>query len=255
MCVVHYTVRPFPFRPTEFGWTQGMARVLSREQFDRTVGEGRHAFPACVRKLSCYAVGMQASIGFLSSSQEEKRGREAMRERERETWAGYRRGAVCLTTYGHVRWQQHKWPYMSLKLVEGADHDDCWCHNAVLWHLLPGLAIKQSELKYKSHLIPWTVIRIPDPNLCHSHSHVSGQLMNAAPPQLAEWCLHGSAKSSRLITPQRSNYRPSLAHSLTRRDRVGNVFILFVCVGDRTNVHFSCDNATRKNVWIWMNSC
>lgn len=237
MCVVHYTVRPFPFRSTEFGWTQGMARVLSREQFDHAVGEGRHAFPACVRKLSCYAVGMQASIGFLSSSQEEKRGREAVRERERETWAGYRRGAVCLTTYGHVRWQQHKWPYMSLKLVEGADHDDCWCHNAVLWHLLPGLAIKQSELKYKSHLIPWTVIRIPDPNLCHSHSHVSGQLMNAAPPQLAEWWLHGSEKSSRLITPQRSNYRPSLAHLLTRRDRVGNVFILFVCVGDQTNVH------------------
>lgn len=58
--------------------------MLSRKQFDRTVGEGRHAFPACVRKLSCYAVGMQASIGFLSSSQEEKRGREAVRERERE---------------------------------------------------------------------------------------------------------------------------------------------------------------------------
>ncbi|KAL1255651.1 hypothetical protein QQF64_013712 [Cirrhinus molitorella] len=89
-----------------------MARVLPREQFDRAVGDGRHAFPACVRKLSRYAVGMQASLGSLSSGQEEKRGRETAeereRERERETWAGYRRGAVCLATYGHVRWQRHK---------------------------------------------------------------------------------------------------------------------------------------------------
>lgn len=87
-----------------------MARVLPREQFDRAVGDGRHAFPACVRKLSCYAVGMQASLGSLSSGQEEKRGRETAkeRERERETWAGYRLGAVCLATYGHVRWQWHK---------------------------------------------------------------------------------------------------------------------------------------------------
>ncbi len=61
-----------------------MARVLPREQFDRAVGDRRHAFPACVRKLSCYAVGMQASLGSLSSGQEEKRGRETAKEREKE---------------------------------------------------------------------------------------------------------------------------------------------------------------------------
>lgn len=77
--VLRSTERPFPFRPTQFGQTQAMAR----EQFDRAVGEGRHAFPACVRKLSRYAAGMQASLGSLSSCQEEKRGREAERETAR----------------------------------------------------------------------------------------------------------------------------------------------------------------------------
>lgn len=99
----------------------------------------QEAFPLCCRNAGF------SWISLLVPGREEG---EGGRERDSETWAGCRRGAVCLSTYGHVRWQQPKCPYMNLQPVEETDHEDWRCHNAVLWRLLPGFSIKQSKPTY-----------------------------------------------------------------------------------------------------------
>lgn len=140
------TARSFPFRPTEFGQTQAMVRALPREQFDRVVGVGRHAFPACVRKLSCYAVGMQA---FSPQARKRRGERDSKRERERES---ERRGQAT----GE---EQSALPLMGM-LGGSGTNDHTWVWSwwkepiTMTWHLLPGFAIKQSKPRYKPHLIP-----------------------------------------------------------------------------------------------------
>lgn len=103
----------------------------------------------------------------------------------------------------------------------------------------------KAQVQASSH--SWSVIRIRDPNLCHSTNIRNWSRVCCA--ATAGWVM--SAWISKVITPWLSNNRPSLAHLLTRRAGFG-VFVLCLCGWSKRFLYltylqfYSCDNVTQN---------
>lgn len=140
---------------------------------------------------------MQASIGSLSSSQEEKRGREAARERRGQATGEEQSASPLMGMLGGSSTNDHTWVW------------SWWKRSWSRWLMMSRCCFVASVARFGHQAVrvkvqvsshSWIVIRIPDPNLCRSHSTTIHDWS-----QVSWWMLHHHSWLSDACMAQQSH--------------------------------------------------